>query len=72
VRVHAPDWLEPFVEDTAFRREWRDIKRNNKARLARYISSVAGVELNPDWMFDVQVNWIHEYKRQQCATLRPT
>lgn len=61
--------LEPFVEDAAFRREWRDIKRNNKSRLARYVHSVAGVELNPDWMFDVQVKRIHEYKRQHLNVL---
>ncbi|OBG93933.1 glycogen phosphorylase [Mycobacterium sp. E3251] len=61
--------LEPFVDDAAFRREWRDIKRNNKARLAKYIHSVAGVDLNPDWMFDVQVKRIHEYKRQHLNVL---
>ncbi|MGD1281737.1 glycogen/starch/alpha-glucan phosphorylase [Mycobacterium seoulense] len=61
--------LEPFVDDAAFRREWRDIKRNNKARLAKYIGSVAGVDLNPDWMFDVQVKRIHEYKRQHLNVL---
>ncbi|WP_406817579.1 glycogen/starch/alpha-glucan phosphorylase [Mycobacterium sp. M23085] len=61
--------LEPFVDDAAFRREWRDIKRNNKSRLARYIHSVTGVELNPDWMFDVQVKRIHEYKRQHLNVL---
>src|SRR6201993_514284 len=61
--------LEPFVDDASFRREWRDIKRNNKTRLAKYIRSVAGVELNPDWMFDVQVKRIHEYKRQHLNVL---
>src|ERR1700731_1669291 len=61
--------LEPFVEDAAFRREWRDIKRNNKARLAKYIRSVTDVELSPDWMFDVQVKRIHEYKRQHLNVL---
>jgi len=61
--------LEPFVDDASFRQEWRDIKRNNKARLAKYIRSVAGVELNPDWMFDVQVKRIHEYKRQHLNVL---
>jgi starch phosphorylase len=61
--------LEPFVDDASFRLEWRDVKRNNKARLARYIDSVAGVELNPDWMFDVQVKRIHEYKRQHLNVL---
>jgi starch phosphorylase len=55
--------LEPFVDDASFRQQWRDVKRNNKARLARYIQSVAGVELNPNWLFDIQVKRIHEYKR---------
>jgi starch phosphorylase len=61
--------LEPFVDDAAFRQEWRDIKRNNKSRLARYIRSETGVELSPDWMFDVQVKRIHEYKRQHLNVL---
>jgi starch phosphorylase len=61
--------LEQFVDDASFRHEWRDIKRGNKARLAKYIQSVAGVELNPDWMFDVQVKRIHEYKRQHLNVL---
>ncbi|ORW43331.1 glycogen phosphorylase [Mycobacterium paraense] len=61
--------LEPFVDDASFRQEWRDIKRTNKARLAKYIRSVADVELNPDWMFDIQVKRIHEYKRQHLNVL---
>jgi glycogen phosphorylase len=61
--------LEPLVDDAAFRREWHDIKRNNKARLAKYIGSTTGVELSPDWMFDVQVKRIHEYKRQHLNVL---
>src|SRR6201992_1517957 len=61
--------LEQFTDDHAFRQEWRDVKRTNKARLAKYIRSVAGVELNPDWMFDVQVKRIHEYKRQHLNVL---
>ncbi|MEI7716848.1 MAG: glycogen/starch/alpha-glucan phosphorylase [Mycobacterium sp.] len=61
--------LEPFADDTSFREQWHDIKRGNKARLASYIRSATGVELNPDWMFDVQVKRIHEYKRQHLNVL---
>jgi glycogen phosphorylase len=61
--------LEPFVEDASFRAQWHDIKRSNKARLAKYVRSQTGVELNPDWMFDVQVKRIHEYKRQHLNVL---
>jgi len=61
--------LEPFADDPSFRAQWRDVKRANKARLAKYIRLAAGVELNPDWMFDVQVKRIHEYKRQHLNVL---
>jgi glycogen phosphorylase len=61
--------LEPFVDDASFRAQWRDVKRSNKTRLAKYIQSVTGVELNPNWMFDVQVKRIHEYKRQHLNAL---
>jgi len=61
--------LEPFVDDHSFRQQWRDVKRGNKARLAKYLRAATGVELNPDWMFDVQVKRIHEYKRQHLNIL---
>ena len=61
--------LEPYVDDGAFRAQWRAVKRANKARLADYARSTAGVELNPDWLFDIQVKRIHEYKRQHLNVL---
>jgi glycogen phosphorylase len=61
--------LEVYVDDRAFRERWRDVKRANKARLAEYLHAVAGVELDPTWLFDVQVKRIHEYKRQHLNVL---
>ena len=48
---------------------WRDVKRANKARLAEYLHAATGVELDPTWLFDVQVKRIHEYKRQHLNVL---
>ena len=61
--------LEPLADDPAFQRKWRAVKRENKARLSRYVEAQTGIELNPDWMFDVQVKRIHEYKRQHLNVL---
>ncbi len=61
--------LEVYVDDRAFRESWRDVKRANKARLAEYLYATTGVELDPTWLFDVQVKRIHEYKRQHLNVL---
>jgi starch phosphorylase len=61
--------LEPFADHEEFGREWRTIKTANKRRLAAYIRTHTGIELDPDWMFDIQVKRIHEYKRQHLNAL---
>jgi starch phosphorylase len=61
--------LEPLIGDAAFREEWRDIKRSNKAALAAIIRERTGVVVNPDAIFDIQVKRIHEYKRQHLCVL---
>lgn len=61
--------LLPYVEDQDFCRQWRQVKQNNKARLARHVREELAIELNPDSLFDVQVKRIHEYKRQLLCAL---
>ena len=61
--------LELHADDPAFRETWRRIKRSNKDKLVREIKRVAGVNVDPASMFDVQVKRIHEYKRQHLNLL---
>ena len=61
--------LEKFADDAAFLDELIKVKQSNKLRLARYIASVEGVEIDPDSVFCVQVKRVHEYKRQLMNAL---
>ena len=54
----------PKAEDQAFRTRWDGIKRANKERVAKMVAATCQVEFPVDFMFDVQVKRIHEYKRQ--------
>ena len=56
--------LEPFADSPECRREFREIKYQNKLRLARYIKEHNGIDVDPNSIFDVQVKRLHEYKRQ--------
>ena len=56
--------LEPFADDPDFRYAFKEVKRQNKLKLAGAIQDLSGVAVDPDSMFDVQIKRIHEYKRQ--------
>ena len=45
------------------------VKRIKKEQLAAVVAKREGVQLNPDFMFDVQVKRLHEYKRQLMNAL---
>ena len=61
--------LLPYAKDDNFSRRWREIKSNNKKRLARHIQQELSIKLNPESLFDVHVKRIHEYKRQVLCAL---
>ncbi len=56
--------LAVYADDELSRREFMQIKYQNKLRLAEYIKEHNGVEVDPRSIFDVQVKRLHEYKRQ--------
>ena len=64
--------FERYADDAVVRSEFREIKRDNKQRLAKVIAQTSGVLVDPESMFDVQIKRFHEYKRQLLNLLRIT
>jgi starch phosphorylase len=60
--------LKPMIDDDMVR-QFNSIKRQKKEQLCQVIAKHEGVQLNPDFMFDVQVKRLHEYKRQLMSAL---
>ncbi|HPQ97359.1 MAG TPA: glycogen/starch/alpha-glucan phosphorylase, partial [Thiolinea sp.] len=63
-RLEQLEQLRPLAEDAGFRRQWRAVKLENKARLAALVQEECGVAFDTRFLFDIQVKRIHEYKRQ--------
>ncbi len=61
--------LRPYADDPASLEEFMAVKRQNKAAFADYLKKTAGVTVDPDTLFDVQVKRLHEYKRQHLNAL---
>ncbi len=60
--------LKPMIDDDMVR-QFNAIKRQKKEQLCKIIAEREGVQLNPDFIFDVQVKRLHEYKRQLLNAL---
>ena len=45
------------------------VKRVKKEQLAAVVAKREGIQLNPDFLFDIQVKRLHEYKRQLMNAL---
>ena len=55
--------LKSMIDDDMVR-QFNAIKRTKKEQLCKIIAEKEGVQLNPDFVFDIQVKRLHEYKRQ--------
>ena len=65
------DWLQalkPLIDENLIN-EFNTVKHTKKEQLCRVIAKREGVKLNPDFIFDVQVKRLHEYKRQLMNAL---
>ena len=60
--------LKPMIDDDMVR-QFNAVKRQKKEQLCKIIAEKEGVQLNPDFIFDVQVKRLHEYKRQLLNAL---
>ncbi|MBO5235714.1 MAG: glycogen/starch/alpha-glucan phosphorylase [Spirochaetaceae bacterium] len=56
--------LEKYADDATAQKEFLDIKKRNKERLAAYLKETQNEVIDPDSIFDVQIKRLHEYKRQ--------
>ena len=56
--------LEKYADDEKIINRFINIKKENKVQLADYIFKKEGIKLDPDFVFDIQIKRLHEYKRQ--------
>ncbi len=56
--------LKTFVGDREFLEQLRFMRQKKKKQLARYMEKKDGLSLRWDFMLDVQIKRLHEYKRQ--------
>ena len=60
--------LKPQIDDN-LAAQFNGVKQQKKEQLCRMIERREGIWLNPDFLFDVQVKRLHEYKRQLLNAL---
>ena len=60
--------LKPMIDDDMVL-QFNKVKRQKKEQLCKVIHEREDIKLNPDFIFDVQVKRLHEYKRQLMNAL---
>ncbi|MGF1753801.1 glycogen/starch/alpha-glucan phosphorylase [Vibrio makurazakiensis] len=61
--------IAKYADDSKFQKEFMAVKKQNKQRLADWVSDNMGIELDTNAIFDVQIKRLHEYKRQHLNML---
>ncbi|MDE5792675.1 MAG: glycogen/starch/alpha-glucan phosphorylase, partial [Oscillospiraceae bacterium] len=61
--------LTVFADDDETLEKIMAVKKQNKARFAKYVKQNSRIILNTDSIFDVQVKRLHEYKRQHLNVM---
>ncbi|BCN32947.1 glycogen/starch/alpha-glucan phosphorylase [Anaeromicropila herbilytica] len=56
--------LLKYQDDKEVLKQFDSIKIIKKKQLADYIKEKDGIDINPEFIFDIQVKRLHEYKRQ--------
>ncbi len=56
--------LKKYVDDPSVIERFNKIKHEKKVQLCKYLKEHEGIDVSPDWCFDIQVKRLHEYKRQ--------
>jgi starch phosphorylase len=69
IQLEALQGLEAWADDPEFQERWRDVKLANKRRLSAIINDRTGIAVDPESLFDLQVQRLHEYKRQHLNVL---
>ena len=60
--------LKPMIDDDMVR-QFNTIKHEKKEQLCKVIAEKEGAQLDPSFIFDIQVKRLHEYKRQLMNAL---
>jgi glycogen phosphorylase len=56
--------LSNHASSPDFIAQFREVKRQNKLRLQKWVKDQTGIDIPVDSLYDIQVKRIHEYKRQ--------
>ena len=61
--------LLAYKDDETVLNQLKEIKKNAKVELKRYLKMTQNVDIDENGVFDIQIKRLHEYKRQQMNAL---